>query len=185
MKRFFYILFITVTALFSFGFRGCDQYFCLIIEILTVSAYGPPNTNFKPIVFATSEESEAYTAHCDSTDWCTCDEFSILSPYAVNDAKYYGNSSFMLTKSGIYSLVAVGDTGSVFYSQDGGATWEDRSIPGVDINLSSFDFLPIGLINVIVCGESGTIYKSTTSGSGWAWQQINTITTGISHQLLQ
>ena len=64
---------------------------------------------------------------------------------------------------------AVGDAGSVIWSSDGGETWEDRSIPGVDNNLYSFDFLDYGPgdLQVVVCGEGGTIYKSTNSGGGW------------------
>ena len=168
MKRFFYILFITVTVFFSFGFRGCEDLFCILTGVLNRAVGGDIASRTHYV------DTDGNEIECD---YCTCG-YSQLSEYSFNDIDRYEGSNGTADKPGNSDMVIVGDTGTVFFSLDGGETWEDRSIPGVSTNFKSFDFLDYGLgdVQVVVCGEGGTMYKSTNSGGGWSWQQVNTIT---------
>lgn len=163
MKKYFYILFISTTVFFSFGFRGCDEAFCSFLINLSKVAWG----NSLYSIASENVVSISYT-------FCT-ENLEFTSVSSLNDIDWFGNS----TRDGSGFFCAIGDAGSVIWSPDGGETWEDRSIPGIDINLYSFDFLDYGGgdLQVVVCGEGGTMYKSTNSGGGWIWQQVNTITT--------
>ena len=161
MKRFFYILFISVTVFFSFGFRGCELLLVSINADFNYHAAGGSGNDIFQI--AVGDEGKVSTQIGGLIE-----DWDPIISGTLQNLNYIRITSTM--------AVAVGDSGTVLYSTDKGLSWDDRSIAGLTENLYGFDFLPIGLINVVVCGESGTIYKSITSGSGWGWQQINTIT---------
>jgi hypothetical protein len=140
MKRFFYILFISTTVFFSLGFRGCEWLFCSITGLLNVGV-----TDLGGFRGYIGEDGVYYNEYIDCV-FSTND----LSVYALNDIDKYDGSNDEAGKTGNSVMVIVGDTGTVFFSLDGGETWEDRSIPGVDnnstltTNLYSFDFLDYG-----------------------------------------
>ena len=172
MKRFFYILFLSTSIFFSFGFRGCDYVICDLILELTDAVYGLSSGQEEYDVIG----ADGTVRHCLDIE-CACG-VSILSTQRLNSIGNRGiGNGDKNTQGGLITII-VGDSGTVIYSEDGGKTGEDRSIPGLTKNLYDFDFLPVGSnVPVIVCGEQGTIYKSTSSGSGWNWEPVNTITT--------
>ncbi len=163
MKRFFYILFISVTVFFFFGFRGCAW---LIDSIPVVINYHAARVSGSEIhQIAVGDAGKVFTQTGGLNEpWI---ESSGNPP---KDLNYIRITSTM--------AVAVGDLGTVLCSTDWGLTWESRNIPSL-INLHGFDFLDYGPgdVQVVVCGDDGVMYKSTNSGGGWNWTQISTITT--------
>ena len=166
MKRFFYILFISVIAFFSFGFRGCDHRYCFFTAILSRAAWG------NSVVITIGGRNVAYLPQ----DSCELQlEYTSISSLA--DIKSY--SLGLQDNTGLYYFCTVGDSGEVVWSPDGGNSWEERGIPGLTKNLYGLDFLNLGSsgIGTVVCGQAGTMYVSTNSGSGWVWTEVNTGTT--------
>jgi photosystem II stability/assembly factor-like uncharacterized protein len=156
-------MFISITVFLSFGFRGCDDAFCDFVHIVSNAAWG------ESVYYTIGEKIYGLSSsECISS-------LNHTSVSSLNDIDW----SNISTNDGLGGFFcAVGNSGSVIWSPDGGETWEDRSILGVTTNFKSFDFLDYGSgdLQVVVCGEGGTVYKSTNSGGGWTWQQVNTIT---------
>ncbi|HEY7751116.1 MAG TPA: hypothetical protein VH917_02400, partial [Ignavibacteriaceae bacterium] len=167
MKKIFYIIFISVTVLVSFGFKGCDQAYCEFLYNLN-SAVGRFEFNEGEQFFAVGEEG------IDEIELSEC--FDTI--YSVGALSYITSIRFNV-ESGTGYYCAVGNAGNVQFSADGGQTWENRSISGLTDNLLGLDFLNYGGpdLPVVVCGEAGTMYTSTNSGSGWTWEKVNTTTT--------
>lgn len=166
MKRFFYILFISLTVLFSFGFRGCDQAYCEFLYNLN-SAVG--RFSF--------DEGDQFFAVGDSgiydLDVFQC--YTSLYGFQEGLNKIRGFSFGFTDGSSFYC--AVGNSGSVVFSPDDGVSWEDRSIVGHSENIYGLDFLFLGgnEPGLVVCGQAGTMSVSTNSGINWA--PVSTITT--------
>jgi spore coat protein H len=66
---------------------------------------------------------------------------------------------------------AVGDHGTFFKTNDGGATWTDKPI---GINLPFFKMSMSSQFNIFVVGEFGSIYKSVDEGETWTRLLIST-----------
>jgi hypothetical protein len=164
MKRFFYILIVSLTVFVSYGFRGCDEAFCEFVGRFSQLAWG----NSKYLV--TGEYKMMVINYQDCTD-----SLAYNSVHSLNDIDDPGP----FAPEGLSYICAIGDTGTVVWSSDGGNTWEDRSIPGLTQNLYGFDFVNYlsGGTHAVVCGESGIVYKSTNSGSSFVWENLNSITT--------
>ncbi len=174
MKRFFYILFISTTIFFSFGFRGCDKFFCYFLWDLNYYAYGGVGSFYERTIVG--DDGVVVTCVEDDQD-CFCG-VSALSNFDLRAVGSLYGSNLNSNLQGFTTMVIIGDTGTVFFSPDGGVNWEDRSIPGLTKNLYDLDFFSGSSgFQVVVCGEGGTVYTSTISDSSWNWQQINTITT--------
>ena len=171
MKRFFYILFLSTTVFFSFGFKGC-AIICYFIYGVTDHTFDLRPGQDGVIVIGPNGE----ISHCNKND-CGCG-VTLVSTQNLNGIGNRGVSSGDASTPEEFITVIVGDSGTVLYSIDGGETLDDRSIPGVMNNLYDFDFLDYGGddLQVVVCGEDGIMYKSTNSGSGWTWLPVNAIT---------
>jgi hypothetical protein len=166
MKRIFCIVSISLTVIFSFGFRGCDEAFCIFTYRLTGLAYGNN-------LYIATEENKIRTITLDACE----NTLEYNSIWSLAHIKSY--SLGLQDNDGLYYFCSVGDSGEVVWSPDGGTSWEERGIPGLTKNLFGLDFLNLGSsgIGTVVCGQEGTMYVSTNSGSGWVWTEVNTITT--------
>jgi photosystem II stability/assembly factor-like uncharacterized protein len=59
---------------------------------------------------------------------------------------------------------AVGDSGTIIITVNGGLDWENRNLSS-KINLNSVKLLTFS--DIIICADSGKIYKSINSGTNW------------------
>jgi hypothetical protein len=116
MKRIFYILSISLTVIFSFGFRGCDETFCFFTAELTRVAFGNN-------VFIVTHENKMAIINLGD-----CQELLVFTSISsLADIKSY--SLGLQDNTGLYYFCAVGDSGEVVWSPDGGTSWEERGIP--------------------------------------------------------
>jgi photosystem II stability/assembly factor-like uncharacterized protein len=164
MKRKLYIVFIALTALISFGFKGCQGLFCDLTILLNWAKYG------RGVTYAVGENKIFTMA------WEICD--AEVEYVSLSRLEYFQSLSAGLeSNTGSNYFCAVGDSGEVVLSPDGGSTWEERGVPGITKNLFGLDFFFLGSNEpgVVVCGEGGIISVSTDLGVSWA--TTNTITT--------
>jgi hypothetical protein len=159
MKKYFSILFISITVIFSFGFRGCEHGICIFFRDLNYLAF----SNIGPIA---SGDSLYRLNLIDCVD---------LVSLGTDKYAEYIKGYDLTGDEDIDLMCSVGHSGLVVWSPDGGYTWEDHSIPGMTENLYGLDYywVPQG-VGVVVCGDSGIVYKS--SDTGLTWEQVNTIT---------
>jgi photosystem II stability/assembly factor-like uncharacterized protein len=71
-------------------------------------------------------------------------------------------------------LVAVGGSGTIIKSTDGGETWAKKTSPTYN-QLNAVDFITQSI--GFACGNSSTILKTTDGGESWVSQTSNTNTT--------
>jgi photosystem II stability/assembly factor-like uncharacterized protein/murein DD-endopeptidase MepM/ murein hydrolase activator NlpD len=102
------------------------------------------------------------------------------------NAIYFGSNrlydiKFLNTQLGY----CVGENGTVLFTNDGGASWQPKSIPlGSFTTLSIRDLAIFDSNNIIVVGYSnanGVIYRSSNSGNSW----MNVLTTNDNYQIRQ
>ena len=168
MKRIFYIAFITMTTLLTFGFRGCELEYCEFLYNIN-SAVGR-FSNEEGWEFFVAADSGIY-----AEDLFPCLTSLVGPEEAWNEIE---EISFGF-RGGPSYYCSAGNSGVVAFSSDGGNNWENRNIAGLTKNLYGLDFLNFGSsgLGIVVCGETGTMYVSTNSGSGWVWQEVNTMKT--------
>jgi hypothetical protein len=64
--------------------------------------------------------------------------------------------------------IAVGETGTILRSTDGGASWAARPLPaGVPGSTILRDVAAVNVTTLIIVGDAGTVLRSTDSGATW------------------
>ena len=124
-------------------------------------------------------------------------DVSIVNYQSLNDSlifvsgmdgevwKWYNNSWIDLSSvtgvnSDIYGIdfvnethgIAVGASGVIIGTEDGGASWEPRDVPEVVQGFSFYDVAFINPIRAFVVGENGTLLRSSGTGDsaiGYNW----------------
>ena len=124
-------------------------------------------------------------------------DVSIVNYQSLNDSlvfvsgmdgevwKWYNNSWIDLSSvtgvnSDIYGIdfvnethgIAVGASGFIIGTEDGGASWEPRDVPEAVQGLSFYDVAFINPIRAFVVGENGTLLRSSGTGDsaiGYNW----------------
>lgn len=169
MKTKFNIIFITLVAITAFGFRGCEIMNILLFNIFNYqtiySHYSELEANEEFRKIAVGQNGAIATSIGRSSDiWIESESGTSKD---LNFVKSF-------TDFGFQNVAAVGDSGTVLVSSDKGITWTDRSIPNLNKNLYSFDFLYTQdpELNYVVCGDSGIIYQSTNTGGVYTWHRI-------------
>jgi photosystem II stability/assembly factor-like uncharacterized protein len=173
MKRIIYITIISLTVLFSFGFRGCDSY-AFFVEAIYEYVAGInlqlDNESGGGVVFQimVGEEGRILTSEgFGSAEWV---ERQSGTTEKLNFVKLWEDSPTT-------DAFSIGDAGTVLSTSDKGQNWANKSIPGLTKNLYGFDFFFLGgsVPGVVVCGQTGIISVSTDAGLSWTTS--NTITT--------
>lgn len=184
MKRLYLNLFILLTVVILFGFRGCYLGEETFLSVLTAAAFGTdPGFSLSfgaeaPFGIAVGNEGDVYTKDSPTSSWV-----KQTSPVTEN----LNSTNVLVIEDPItFFSCAVGNNGTVIWSTDKGYNWVDHSFATVSssdingsINFYGVDFISYTYLEIfpIVCGDEGKIYKSTDGGGGnWNWQEVSTIT---------
>lgn len=172
MKKHFYPIFVVIVMLITFTFSGCDAFYEFLTAIMSYQAAG------KWGVSQSLTDSSIYKIAVGENGAVYISSGREPSNWTESQSGTTKNLNFVRTYYDTDSIVAcaVGNSGTVLISHDKGLTWEDHSIPAININLYGMDFINTSdtYLNLVVCGDAGTVYKSSNIGGVYTWHQIHT-----------